>query len=258
MSRRPLTFAGVGETLSAMLDEASGKTGLLIVSGGNEVRAGAWAGQAQLAARVAAADFPVLRFDRRGVGDSAGTNAGFRGSREDIAAALAAFRGAAPQIERVVAFGNCDAASALMLFAAGLSIDALLLANPWTVDGDDGDQAQAPAALRRRYAGKLADPAQWKRLLGGEVDLAKLAGGLRRAAQRPAPSSLAAEMRAGLARFDGPVAILLAERDRTAQLFADAWGADDRVRRCATASHSFADAAAREWLLEWVLETLRN
>jgi exosortase A-associated hydrolase 1 len=256
MSRRPIAFACNGDTLFATLDEADSRTGLLIVSGGNEIRAGAWAGQAQLAARVAAAGFPVLRYDRRGVGDSWGVNRGFRDSRNDIAAALAAFRAEAPRLERVVGFGNCDAASALMLFAANLPLDALLLANPWTVEGDD-DAVQAPAALRRRYAAKLVDPAEWKRLLGGGVDLGKLAKGLRQAAAPTARSPLAEAMREGLARFAGPATILLAERDRTAQLFLAAWDASDpRIARCNTASHSFSGDAARAWLFERVLAAL--
>ena len=253
--RTPLQFQCAGDTLFATLDAAPGETGLLIVSGGNEIRAGAWAGQALLAAQVSAAGHPVFRYDRRGVGDSSGANLGFRACRDDIAAALAAFRAAAPGLRRVVAFGNCDAASALMLFAPDLAIDALVLANPWTIEGA-GDAVQAPAALRRRYAAKLADPAEWKRLLGGAIDLRKLASGLRQAAA-PAPrSALAEQMRAGLARFGGPVTILLATRDRTAELFTAAWGDDPRIARLASASHSFADEAAREWLVKRVLQTL--
>ena len=140
--RLPVEFVCEGDTLFGTLDAASGETGLLIVSGGNEIRAGAWAGQALLAARVAAAGHPVFRFDRRGVGDSAGVNRGYRESRADIAAALAAFRAATPTLRRIVAFGNCDAASALMLIGSELAIDALVLANPWTVAGED-DGAQA-------------------------------------------------------------------------------------------------------------------
>ena len=253
--RKPLEFTCEGDTLLATLDTAPGETGLLIVSGGNEIRAGAWAGQALLAARVAAAGHPVFRYDRRGVGDSSGANLGFRECRDDVVAALAAFRAAAPGLRRVVAFGNCDAASALMLFGADLAIDALVLANPWTIEGAD-DAVQAPAALRRRYAAKLADPAEWKRLLGGAIDLRKLAGGLRQAATSAPKSALAEQMRAELARFAGPVTILLAERDRTAELFAAAWGEDPRTARLASASHSFADEAAREWLFERVCEAL--
>ena len=253
--RSGLEFSCEGEILFGTLDAAPGETGLLIVSGGNEIRSGAWAGQAQLAARVAATGHPMFRYDRRGVGDSSGANRGYRESSADIESALTAFRAAAPGLRRVIAFGNCDAASALMLDGANLAIDGLILANPWTIEGND-DAAQAPAALRRRYAAKLADPAEWKRLLGGAIDLRKLAGGLRQAAAPAPKSALAEQMREGLTRFGGPVTILFAERDRTAELFAAAWGDDPRIARLASASHSFADEAAREWLFERVSATL--
>ncbi|QGN53202.1 hydrolase 1, exosortase A system-associated [Novosphingobium sp. Gsoil 351] len=253
--RRIVEFACGDDVLFGTLDAAPGPFGLLIVSGGNEIRAGSWAGQAQLAAQVAAAGHPVFRYDRRGVGDSAGVNRDFRETRDDIAAAIAAFRTAAPGLRKIAGFGNCDAAGALMLFAASLQIDALVLANPWTVEGEDR-AAQAPAALRRRYAAKFADPAAWKRLLGGAIDLRKLATGLRQAAATAPKSALAEQMREGLAQFGGPVDILLAERDRTAQLFTAAWGDDGRIARLASASHSFADQAARAWLLKRVLDAL--
>jgi len=258
MTRRILTFDCLEDELFGTLDSAEGESGLLIVSGGNEIRSGAWAGQAELAARVAARGYPVFRFDRRGVGDSEGANRGFRESRDDIAAAIVAFSKAAPHLRRVVAFGNCDAASALMLFAAELDLHGLLLANPWVIENDE-DAPQARSALRRRYAAKLRDPAEWKRLASGGVDFRKLAGGLRQAAAPVKPSALAAQMRESLARFDRPARILLAEGDRTAQLFLEAWErADPRIERIASASHSFADEAARKWLFAQALEALQG
>ena len=255
MSRRHLTFACAGETLVGTLDDAPGASGLLLVSGGNEIRSGAFSGQAQLAARIAAAGFPVFRFDRRGIGDSSGTNRGFRDSAEDIAAALAAFRRECPALGRVTGFGNCDAASALML-GAGLGCDALVLANPWTIEHDDG--APPPAAIRARYADKLRDPRELLRLATGKVSLRKLAGGLGRALRpAPPPSSLAEEMRKGLTEFEGPVAILLAERDRTAQAFEAAWAAaDPRLARCPGASHAFVEGEAGEWLFGRIVAML--
>jgi exosortase A-associated hydrolase 1 len=255
MTRRHLAFACEGETLAATLDDAPGTSGLLLVSGGNEIRAGAFAGQAQLAAQVAAAGFPVFRFDRRGVGDSSGENRSFRGAADDIAAALAAFRRECPHVAQVVGFGNCDAASALML-GAGLGCDALVLTNPWTIEQDDG--APPPAAIRERYAAKLRDPKELARLATGKVSLRKLAGGVGRALRpAPPPTSLVREMAEGLARFGGPVDILLAERDRTAQAFSAAWDTgDSRLARCAGASHAFVERDAREWLLTRLLEVL--
>lgn len=251
-----MTFACEGSTLLGTLDEAAGQTGLLIVSGGNELRAGAWNGQALLAGRIAAAGYPVFRFDRRGVGDSEGPNGDFRSSGPDIAAAIEAFSQAAPQISRIVAFGNCDAASALML-AGGAGCDALVLSNPWTIEVDTGEAAASPpAAVRAHYLRRLKDPRAILRLLKGGVAFGKLLGSLRDAVKpNPPASSLAQEMAAGLARFEGPVSILLAGRDRTAQVFEANWPkADPRVQRCPQASHSYVDA--QDWLLARMLEAL--
>lgn len=260
MTRRHLTFVCEGTALVGTLDvaQASGSVGLLLVSGGNELRSGAWGGQAQLAARLADAGFPVFRYDRRGVGDSEGDNPTFRHSGQDIAAAVAAFRAYAPHVTQVVAFGNCDAAAALMLFAHGLAIDGLVLANPWTIDGEEAPQAMPAAAIRSRYLAKLTNPREVWRLLTGGVNLAKLAKGLRgAAASQAAPTGLVAEMKAGLAAFDGPAAILLASKDRTAQMFEAAWDkVDARIARIDSASHSFSDDAAREWLFARLVDTL--
>ena len=254
--RRHLTFACQGALLAGTLDSAAGPVGLLWVSGGNEIRSGAYAGQAQMAARLAASGFPVFRFDRRGVGDSGGENLGFRGSARDIAAALGAFRTEQPGLERVVAFGNCDAASALMLLG-GAGLDALVLANPWTFESDD---EAPPPAIRARYAAKLRDPREWLRLVRGQVAFGKLAKGLARAAGPAAvPTSLAHEVEQGLAGFSGPVRILLAERDRTAQAFLATWSAaDPRIVRCPGASHAFVEPHARAWLFEQLVAALKD
>lgn len=257
MSRLHLTFGCAKSTLAGTLDTAPGANGLLLVSGGNELRSGAFSGQAALAARMAAAGYPVFRFDRRGVGDSGGENRGFRKSRADIHAAVAAFRAIAPQVERVVGFGNCDAASALML-GAGVECDALVLSNPWTIEHDD--DAPPPEAIRARYVEKLRNPREVARLLTGGVSWSKLAKGLLQAGRAKAPpSSLAGEMAAGLAQFDGPVRIVLAMADRTAQAFAANWTADDpRVARCEGAGHAWVEPHAREFLDRNLLEMLRG
>lgn len=262
MTRRHLTFVCEGAALAGTLDvvQASGTVGLLLVSGGNELRSGAWGGQAQLAARLADAGFPVFRYDRRGVGDSEGENPTFRRSGQDIAAAVAAFRANAPHVRQVVAFGNCDAATALMLFAHGLAIDALVLANPWTIDGEEAPQAMPAAAIRSRYLAKLTNPREVWRLLTGGVNLAKLAKGLRGAATtKTAPAGLVAEMRARLTAFNGPAKILLANGDRTAQMFEAAWDrSDPRIQRVDSASHSFSDDKAREWLFARLIDALKQ
>jgi exosortase A-associated hydrolase 1 len=246
--RRLLTFPCEGAILAATLDEAEGNTGLLIVSGGNEIRVGAHRGMAHLAADIAAAGYPVLRFDRRGIGDSEGENGGFEASGPDIAAAVAAFRANSPTLQRIVAFGNCDAASALVLHDV-TAIDSLVIANPWVIE-TTGDDLPPPAAIRARYAEKIRDRREWLRLLRGGVNMRKLAGGLVRLGKPRGASSLAARVGIGLARFPGPVSLLIATRDNTAIAFADQWDGpnfaaararpDITVTRIDSASHSFA------------------
>lgn len=252
--RQHLVFPCGEAQLVGTLDPAPGTTGLIIVSGGNELRAGAWNGQALLAARIAAAGHPVFRYDRRGVGDSTGENHGFQNSADDITAALTSFRNIAPQVTRIIAFGNCDAASALMLHHP--ACDALILSNPWTIE-----QAEAPpppAALRAHYAARLRDPAALLRFITGQVSPAKLLKSLAQTMRpAPPPSTLAQAMAAGLAGFSGPVKILLAERDRTAQAFLGCWDKrDPRLAIRAGASHSWVEPDAQEWLFNQIVAML--
>ncbi|GEN98890.1 acyl-CoA thioester hydrolase [Novosphingobium sediminis] len=257
--RRHLTFPCGHDTLVGTLDmeAATDSTGVLLVSGGRELRAGSWGGQAQLAARLAAVGVPVFRYDRRGIGESEGADPGFQNTRDDIAAALAAFRMAVPTLRRVIAFGNCDAAAALMLHGADIGLDGLVLANPWTLETDDAEAA-SPTAIRQRYLAKLANPREVLRLLTGGVNLAKLARGMRAAASSAPKSALVDQMAANLMRFSGPVTILLASGDRTAQMFEAVWPAEDaRIQRHASSGHSFAGEEAQAWLLERLLEAAR-
>ncbi|WP_343520962.1 hydrolase 1, exosortase A system-associated [Sphingomonas sp.] len=264
--RRLTSFRCAGETLAATLDEAPGTTGLLIVSGGNEIRIGAHRGMAELAASVAAAGHPVFRYDRRGIGDSTGENNGFESTSDDLREAVAAFRREAPQLIRIVAFGNCDAASALILFQANTGIDALVLTNPWTIEATD--DLPPAAAIRSRYIEKLKNPRELLRLVTGGVNIRKLVSGLLKVSAKSsqAPAGLPARLAAALAATRIPVTILLARADNTALAFADHWKGEPfataRTRctldTCDTDSHSFARPADKAWLMQRVLTALET
>lgn len=250
--RRLIAFPCEGETLVGSLDEGGGTTGLLIVAGGNEPRMGAHRGMALLATRVAAAGWPVFRFDRRGVGDSSGENGGWASSAADLAAAAAAFRRAAAHVTRLVGFGNCDAATTLALFGHGAGIEALVLANPWVVERGDGG-LPPPAAIRARYGERLRSPGAWLDLLRGRIDLPKLCKGLWAIAAQEPESALARQFAATLHGRD--VRIVLARGDATAIAYADAMKTRKVSAETAwveTDSHSFAhegDAATVEGII---------
>jgi exosortase A-associated hydrolase 1 len=260
-----IIFDCAGHRLAGSLDNGAATTGLLIVTGGNEIRSGAYSGQAAMAAYLAGKGFPVFRYDRRGVGDSEGENQGFEGSAADIGAAVEAFRREAPHVERLVALGNCDAATALALFHSATAIDALILANPWTLETAGHEDAPTPpsaAAIRVRYWARIKNPRSFLDLLGGKIDLRKLAGGLAKAAKRENPSSLAVQLANALSLISIPTDILIAAKDTTALAFMDAWSGnlfeEVRTNRMVglssfdTASHSFADIGSRQWLYHQV------
>lgn len=272
--RQHFTFDCADETLAATLDSGDASTGLLIVSGGNEIRSGAHAGMAALAAHVAAAGYPVMRYDRRGIGDSTGANEGFESSADDIAAAVQAARARLPTLTRLVAFGNCDAASALALYGPAAGVDALILANMWTLetDSDEADETEAAAtmtagAIRSRYLAKLKDPRELWRLASGGVNIGKLVRGLKQATAKTEVTGLAARLAQALADMPLPTKLLVAEHDRTALWFLEHWDSEAftparanpnfTMARLDSGSHSFASTGDKAWLRERILEALK-
>ena len=267
--RRMISFDCDGDRLAATLDEGPNSTGLLIVSGGNEIRSGAHAGQAAMVRHFAKLGYPLFRYDRRGIGESEGCNQGFDNSAADIAAAVLSFRSEVPAMQRLVAFGNCDAASALALFHDGVAIDALILANPWVIENATAEASTPPtsAAVRARYWNRLKNPRSLIDLFTGQINLRKLAGGLVKAAQSDKPTGLAERLAGALAICTMPATILIADRDTTAMAFMAAWNssafadvkAQQRIalHKCPTASHSFADAQAKAWLLGQIEKQLQ-
>lgn len=267
--RRMIDFKCAGDRLAGTLDDAVGTTGLLIVSGGNEIRSGAYAGQGAMAAYFARQGHPVFRYDRRGIGDSEGTNDGFDGSSQDLAAAVTTFRKTAPHIRHLVAFGNCDAATALALFHSGRAIDRLILANPWVIEAAAGNSAPPPpnaAAIRSRYWARVKNPRSLLDLLTGKIDVGKFVRGLAQATRKEEASGLSRRLAVALTECDTRTRILIAARDTTAMTFMGCWkGAHfDAVRTAGhislgaldTASHSFAEVRAKEWLYKQVAEVL--
>ena len=272
MTRSFHQIACESDMLAATLDSGAVTTALLIVSGGNEIRSGAHSGMAQLASNISERGFPVLRYDRRGIGESTGENLGFLGSVEEITAAAKFLRQEQQQVQRVIAFGNCDAATALALFGPVAGIDGYILANPWVIETasepDTEKSLPSSAAIRSRYWDRIKNPRTVIDLLSGKVDFRKLLKGLKQAVRSEKNSALSLQLRDAFSRLDGDTQILLAQRDTTARAFLAAWNSLDfaflhgvsaiTVESLDSASHSFADEAARNWLTKKILDRLRS
>lgn len=251
--------------------------GILIVTGGPQYRIGSHRQFLLLARAFAAAGVPAFRFDHRGSGDSGGPFLGFEGIEQDIDAAITAFAESSAGLKRVVLWGICDAASAILLYAArDPRVAGIVLVNPWVREETGEDRAM----VKHYYGRRLFEAAFWRKLLSGEVALfaalrdfaarvfgwlkASLGGRAGRGPEPPAP--LPARMAQGLSDFRGAVGLIISGRDLTAREFEDAandplWRrllAEDRVDRhdLPTADHTFSRRVWREsvasWTLSWV------
>ncbi len=258
--RRLITFPCAGETLAGSLDEGSGSTGILMVTGGSQTRIGSHRMYERLAKALVERGFSCLRFDRRGVGDSGGEDPGYRDSAPDLAAAAATFMAERPTLRRLYGFGLCDGATALALFGAASGVNGLILANPWLVE--NGEEVPPPAAIKRHYRDRLLSLEGWKRLLTGGVSYRKLLTGLTRIAERQTPATLAGDVAEALRGSGIPTMLLLAQADNTAvaaeaeaRTFGDVFLGTERI---ATDSHTFARPGDEAALLDAVLRAIEQ
>ncbi|MBZ6380010.1 hydrolase 1, exosortase A system-associated [Pacificimonas flava] len=202
------------------LHPGGGETGLVIVPGGRQTRVGPHRLFVRLAVDLAAEGVSVLRFDRRGLGDGEGEDAGFEQAGADIRAAVAALRTREPQLRTVAALGLCDGASALLLSDSGA--DRLILLNPWVVE--EG-QELSTGASRAHYLRRLRQVDSWKRLATGRLNPFPAMGNLFRRPSRVASRALsedaplAARVFHGLARAPAGSVTILSDRDRAADEF---------------------------------------
>jgi len=273
-----LAIACGAERLVAVLATPSpcGDTGVVIVVGGPQYRAGSHRQFVLLARALAAAGVPALRFDVRGMGDATGPMQSFEASTVDVECAIDALISSCPTVRRVVLWGLCDAASVILLHAGSSRdprIAGLVLANPWV----RSDASYARTQLVHYYGKRLLQRDFWRKLLRFDVDLADGAASIARHVSSAGKGGQRTggrfqdRMAAGLRAFSGPVLLLLSGQDLTAREFLEYAGKDPawrglldapRISRSdlADADHTFSTAVAREqaegrtlqWLQEFV------
>ena len=228
-------------------------TAVLIVVGGPQYRVGSHRQFVQLSRALADANIASLRFDYRGMGDSAGSKQDFDAICQDIEAAIDCLMSTIPHIERVVIWGLCDAASAALIYAPNdARVCGLVLLNPWLRN----EQAMAKTMVKYYYLRRLCSLQFWKRLLGGKVNvggsLADASNFVKdtRKSQQVDKASYQQRMLTGLQHFEGNICLILSGVDLTAREFDQqthnnkAWSnlrlSQNEIHRIPNADHTFS------------------
>ena len=173
LTEQAVTFGCAGETLIGILAlpeslEQRSATGIVVVVGGPQYRAGSHRQFTLLARAVAAAGYPVLRFDYRGMGDSTGAHRDFESVNEDMDAAIGAMLQYQQSVTRVILWGLCDGASAALLYLHATRdsrVYAVCIANPWV----RSEMSLARAHMKHYYLQRVRQLEFWRKAFGGQV-----------------------------------------------------------------------------------------
>jgi len=250
--------------------EIPAQTGVLMLVGGPQYRAGSHRQFTLLARQLAAQGYAIMRFDYRGMGDSEGEARTFEQGAEDIRAAINFFLERIPTVRHLVLWGLCDAASSALLYAhTDTRVSGLILLNPWV----HTEAGAASARLKHYYLARLMQRSFWTKLLSGNIALGQSVKDLSKSAK-----SLAAvtrtnsvtpvnplygsagyidKMRSGLTRYQGELLILLSGNDLVAKEFIALIQQDKRWKKCCSspkitretimqANHTFSSHAWRD------------
>ena len=213
----------------AALPDAPGDCGVLIAVGGPQYRVGSHRQFLLLSRRLAAEGYPVFRFDYRGMGDSEGAMRRFEEVSDDIAAAIDSFQKCCPGIRRVVLWGLCDAASAILMYLQATRdprVDGVVLLNPWV----RSETSLAQTHIKHYYGQRLLQREFWLKLLSGKMrlfrslrELLSTARKARQSSGKAAGQALSFQdlMAAGLRQFEGDVLLILSGEDYTAREFVE-------------------------------------
>lgn len=232
--------------------ENANKTAVLIIVGGPQYRVGSHRQFVQLSRSLAKQNIISLRFDYTGMGDSQGEKNSFENISDDIRVACDRLC-EEQQVENIVLWGLCDAASAAMIFApTDERVVGQILLNPWL----RSDAAMGKSMLKYYYLQRLLSKEFWKKLLSGKVNVASSVSDAKGFVEDTmteddnATESYQSRMQDGIGRYTGRICLILSGVDLTAKEFEQqtlgnkAWkvfnSSRTQIHRLEKADHTFS------------------
>lgn len=141
---------------------------VIVVAGGPQYRVGAHRQFVTLARMLADRNVPSIRFDHRGTGDSGGRFRGFVDMNEDIRSAIDTLLEAAPDLDNIVLWGECESASASAFYAyTDPRVSGIFMVNPWIRT----EEGEAKTYLKHYYRKRIFEKEFWMKLRSGRFSI---------------------------------------------------------------------------------------
>ncbi|GAB3452696.1 hydrolase 1, exosortase A system-associated [Massilia terrae] len=258
IEQRALRFGCAGSSLVGVVDvpERPLARGVLLLADSEQYRVGGHRQFTLLSRMLAPRGVPVMRFDRRGMGDADGEPRAFDAIEDDVRAAMKEFFIQLPEMKESVILGLGDAALAAALYAPlDPRVCAVVLLNPLP-----GCEAGDGPVLHHHYLAQLGEVSFWRK-----VGRSSPNGPLRRSLQAAAGverTALPRRIADSLAHFGGRSMLVLGGEDLAARHFAQVLLRHHPALRSvevAQANHEFASKAWRasvaqataSWITSW-------
>lgn len=163
VEEQPFTINCEGEFIVGVLHapNTARNTAIVMMPAGElQYRVGCGRQLVEFAREVSGKGFPVVRFDPRGVGDSSGEYVGVDHVGSELKAVIARLKTDFPEVNRVVLWGGCAAASGIMMHTHSLpEVSGWILSNPAV----KSRQVRA-LAHRGHYLRRLRDAKFWRKV----------------------------------------------------------------------------------------------
>ncbi|WP_077730102.1 hydrolase 1, exosortase A system-associated [Methylocaldum sp. 14B] len=259
---------------------------VVVVAGGPQYRVGCARQLILWSRRLAEDGYPVLRFDYRGFGDSGGEFKGFEHIDDDIRSAIDQLQQQVPNIDDIVLWAECNAASAVMMYAWQDSrVKRLIMQNPWVRN----EATQARTYIKHYYLMRIMQKSFWLKLatfrfnpltaLSSLLDLWRTSMQAEQNSNRIKDrdfddlETYQEKMREGLARFKGKVLLFMSGYSLIGKEFDELVNLSERWQAILNnldltridepdADHTFSRAIDREKLIDnalrWLNGDVRN
>jgi uncharacterized protein len=263
--------------------ETAKKTAIVVVvAGGPQYRVGCARQIILWCRRLANEGYPVLRFDYRGFGDSGGEFKGFEHVDEDIQSAIDRLYIEQPAIKHVVLWAECNAASAIMMYAwKDKRVKKLIMQNPWVRN----EATQAKTYIKHYYLIRIMQKSFWLKVFSFKFNpfksLFSLLNLWKASQQLKNQNSIQTDrsfnelgtyqekMREGLARFSGEVLLFMSGFSLIGKEFdelinaSESWQdviSETKLTRIdePEADHTFSSAHDRDKLINNAIEWLNK